>query len=248
MKAKNAVFILMMFSLGVTQSYAVGVSSSIFLPRNGYLSYPVAPLSLRDIDVSFGNYLGLSASLSLYSIRGLGLRDADNQVIDTDEPVVGPMHSLLVPLFLQVNLPVKATELTLKGGIFGFYNFGMHLMLGNLDRYILANDPPAVTAVTTDIDDYGGRLGFGYVFGADVTWYFMDNVGLVLGALYYLGKAKMDFSGTYDTAGTQDVPLPAEISEARLDFSGLELILGVSYKLKDKPSGSAPLVKQAALH
>jgi hypothetical protein len=247
MKTKRAVFILMMFSLGVAQSYSVGVTSSIFLPRNGYLSYPVAPLSFRNIGVSFGDYLGLSGSLSLYSIRGLGLRDADNQVIDTDEPVVGPMHSLLVPLFLEVRLPVKATELTLKGGIFGFYNFGMHLMLGSLDRYILANDPPAITAVTTDIDDYGGRLGFGYVFGADLTWYFMDNVGLVLGALYYLGKARMDFSGTYDTAGTQDVALPTEISEARLDFSGLELILGVSYKLKDKPSGSAPVIRQAAL-
>jgi hypothetical protein len=244
-KTRRIALVLALFSLVAAEGFGVGVTSSLFWPRNGYLSYPVAPLSLRNIGVSFGDYLGLSGSLSLYSIRGLGLRDADNQVIDTDEPVVGPMHSLVVPLFVQVTLPVRKAEITLRGGVFGFYNFGMHLMLGNLDRYILAENPTA-QAVTTTISDYGGRLGFGTVFGGDYTWYFADNVGLVLGALYYLGKTRMDFSGSYDS----DIgggALPAEISAARLDFSGLELILGISYRLKDRRSGPEPAVRQAAL-
>jgi hypothetical protein len=239
------ILILILLALGVARSYGVGVSSSLFLPRNGYLSYPVAPLSIRNIGVDFGDYLGVSGSLSLYSIRGLGLRDADNNVIDTGDPVIGPMHSLVVPVFLQATLPAGKTEITFKGGIFGFFNFGMHLMLGNLDRYILTENP-ALLAANTDISDYGGRLGFGYVFGADLTWYFMENVGLVLGALYYLGKTKMDFEGTYDS-DLGGAALPAEISAARLDFSGLELILGISYKLKEKQRGSAPLIRQAAL-
>jgi hypothetical protein len=245
MKTQRTVLVLALLALCAAQGWGVGVSSSLFWPRNGYLSYPVAPLSFRNIGVGFGDYLGLSGSLSLYSIRGLGLRDADNNVIDTNDPVVGPMHSLVVPLFLQVTLPVQKTEVAIKGGVFGFYNFGMHLMLGNLDRYILAENP-TLQVVNTDISDYGGRLGFGWVFGGDVTWYFMENVGLVLGALYYLGKAKMDFDGTYDS-DLGGAALPGEISAARLDFSGLELILGISYKLKERQGGSEPVIRQASL-
>ena len=39
----------------------------------------------------------------------VGTRAGD--VIDTDDPVVGPMHSLVVPIFLQVTLPVEKTEI-----------------------------------------------------------------------------------------------------------------------------------------
>jgi hypothetical protein len=247
MKARKIFVVLLVLALSATQGWTVDVSSSLFWPRNGYLSYPVAPLSFRNIGVSFGDYLGVSGSLSLYSIRGLGLRDADNKVIDTDDPVVGPMHSLVLPFFLQVTLPVKKTEITLKGGVFGFFNFGMNLMLGNLDRYILDTDPAGPVAATSDLSDYGGRLGFGYVFGGDVTWYFTDNVGLVLGALYYLGKTKMNFEGNYDSDVALNVPLPSEIREARLDFSGLELILGVSYKMNKRKGGPEPVIRQVSL-
>jgi hypothetical protein len=57
-----------------------------------------------------------------------------------------------------------------------------------------------------------------------------------VGANYYLGGMDLRLSGSYDTydaAGQQldAAPLPESLQSARLDFTGLEMILGLKVEL-----------------
>ena len=58
------------------------------------------------------------------------------------------------------------------------------------------------------------------------------------GANYYLGGGKLKLSGSYDMYDKDDIlatltnqPLSATLQNARLDYSGLEIILGVEIEL-----------------
>ena len=232
------ILLLCFLMFAVLAGHTVGVSFSYLLPRNGWFSHPVPPLSLRNIDLSFGRYLGVGGSVSLYNIRGMGIKDSDDNPIDMTDPLVGPFLSVLGSAVAKVFLPIRDLELQVSGGLFGCYNIDPPLMTGSLDRY-LATATSGVTyeAVTSTVSS-AGRWGWGFVFGGSTTYYIKGQIGISVGANYYIGGADLKLSGSYDaydeeSPGTplDNEPLPDTLKNARLDFTGLEIVLGVDVKL-----------------
>jgi hypothetical protein len=229
------VLFLLLLLLTVFTVQGIGVSFSYFLPRNGMFSHPVPPLSFRDMGIDVGRYLGVAGSLSLYSMRGMGITDASGNPIDTAGPLVGPFLSLLSSAVGKVKVPLRPLELEASGGIFGCYNIDPPLMTGTLDRYLAAAYGSSYEAVTSSVSA-GGRWGWGWVFGVKATYFVKGQFGIAFGANYYLGGGDLKLSGSYD--GYDDgvgydigLDLPATLQNARLDYTGLEIILGVELEL-----------------
>jgi hypothetical protein len=132
----------------------------------------------------------------------------------------------------MVSIPLKALKLEASGGIFGCYNIDPPLMTWNLDRYLIT--ATTYETVTSSVSP-GGRWGWGWVFGAKATYFVKGQIGIAAGANYYLGGGDLKLSGTfngYDGANYDtDQGLPANLQTARLDYSGLEIILGVEIEL-----------------
>jgi hypothetical protein len=234
-RARIPLLCLFLLCLAVIAVWGIGVSFSYLLPRNGSFSHPVPPLSLRDIGPDIGHYLGLAGNLSLYSIRGMGIRDGSGDPIDADGPLVGPFLCLLSSAVAKIRLPLRRLELEAVGGIFGSYNIDPPLMTGNLDRYLATAEGNTYDAVTSRFSS-GGRWAWGWVFGGKATYFVKGQIGIAAGANYYIGGGKLELSGSYDGYydGAGDVtglPVPAGLQNARLDFTGLEIILGVEIQL-----------------
>ena len=60
-RTRIAVFSLLLLLLAVFTVEGIGVSFSYLLPRNGMFSHPVPPLSVRDIGIDIGSFLGVAA-------------------------------------------------------------------------------------------------------------------------------------------------------------------------------------------
>jgi len=227
---------LLLLLLTVFTAQGLGVSFSYFLPRNGIFSHPVPPLSVRDVGIDIGNYLGIAGSLSLYSIRGMGIKDSGGEPIDTGGSLVGPFLSVLGSITGKIRVPVNNWEIEAGGGIFGCYNIDPPLVTGTLDRYLAAATPAdSYEAVSSSVSS-AGRWAWGWVFGGKATYFVMGQLGIAVGANYYLGGGDLNMSGSYDAydAGIQvldNEPLPINLQNARLDYSGLEIVLGVEIAL-----------------
>jgi hypothetical protein len=155
-----AILFLLFLLLAALSAGAIGVSFSYLFPRNGIFSHPVTPLSLRDIGVDIGRYLGAAASLSLYSIRGMGIKDADGDPIDTGGPLVGPFLSVLGSAVAKVKVPIRPVEIEISGGVFGCCNIDPPLRTGTLDRYLATATSTAYDAVSSRVST-AGRWGWG---------------------------------------------------------------------------------------
>ena len=234
-RTRIAVLSLLLLLLAVFTVQGIGVSFSYLLPRGGMFSHPVPPLSLRDVGFDIGSFLGVAGSASLYSIRGLAIKDAAGKPIDTDGPLVGPFLSVLSSAVGKVRVPLGPVELEASGGIFGCFNIDPPLMTGTLDRYLATADGNTYDTVTSSISP-GGRWAWGWVFGGKITYFVKGQLGIAVGANYYLGGGDLKLSGDY--VGYQDFgvydtaqSLPTDLQDARLDYSGLEIILGVEIEL-----------------
>ena len=208
--------------------YSIGVSTAIFLPRNGAASHPVSPLSLRDIGVSFGSFLGLTSALSLYNINGMGLVDGNLSPMDLSGPGAGPFYTVLGSLAVQITVPVWRLEIEPLAGVFGYHAFSPRLNGRAIDAYLaeLGGHETVDAALVPP-----GSWGWGYLFGGSVGMKITDQIGVSLGAQYYLGGSPLGLTGTYRADGNaSDLALPQDLSNARLDFTGIEVILGVSYE------------------
>jgi hypothetical protein len=235
--SRIAVLSLLLLLLTVFTVQGIGVSFCYFLPRNGMFSSPVPPLSLRDIGIDVGRFLGIAGSASLYSIRGMAIKDEAGKPIDTVEPLVGPFLSVLSSVVGKIRVPLEKLELEASAGLFGCYNFDPPLMTGTLDRYLATADGNTYETVTSSAS-VGGRWAWGWVFGGKITYFIKGQFGIAAGANYYLGGGDLKLSGTY--YGYDDGPpvsvdpnedLPATLQNARLDYSGLEIVLGLEIQL-----------------
>ena len=239
-RARLLVLVLLVLVLAAGSAAGVGVTFCYFLPRGGSFSHPVSPLSLQDVGLTFGRYFGVAGSLSLYTFSGMGLTEADGTPLELGAPAVGPFASILGSLVGKLILPIKIREvvrfeLVGKGGVFGCLNFDPPLITRTVEDYLAGSTYEALTAAF----EADGRWGWGWVFGGSATWYLTSQLGVTVGALYYLGGAELRLSGSYDAydadlgAGgyVENAPLPETLEGARLDFSGLELQVGFSLQL-----------------
>lgn len=218
--------LFMVFSVQQLKAQEVGLSFSYFLPKNGSFSAPISPFSLRGVGVDLNRYFALQTGFSLYRMSGLNIIDIDD--FESDDPLVGPNFTLLIPAELVLQFVGKRQEFRIKGGGFGFTTFDNKLNNGNIDKSIREFEDWVVANSDFDFDN---NIGFGYYFGAEYVFYATRIWGLSFEVNYFIGGADFPLSGSY-VGGPLSGPLETrEVSydDARLDLTGLEISIGILF-------------------
>ncbi len=208
------------------KSQELGTSFSYFFPKNGYFSIPVAPVSIRGVGFSFGNYIAINGGISLYRISGMQVISDSYQF---EEPLAGPFFSVLIPAQLQLILPLGNAKFKVHGGGFLYTNMGMKMQKDALHTAIMESTGAVAVSSNSSLDESAGT---GWQFGADFTYYIKKNLGINIKGRYYMGESDYKISGDY-TAAYSDGTITQEtlsVPDAKLDFTGLELGVGVVFK------------------
>lgn len=217
----------------VVQAQQFGLSFSYFIPKNGYLSTPVSPFSIRGVGFNLTDFLAIETGGSLYRMSGLNLKDLP---FESKNPLIGPNFTLFVPAELVVMLKAGRVEFDIKGGGFFFYGFDNKINYGNLDRAIREYADLAI--VNSDVK-FSNSPGFGYHAGAELTVYVTQQVGVSFETNYLIGQAKFPLTGSYTgSTSTGDVNIvPIDYNNAKVDFTGLEFSISLLF---DTGGGPAP--------
>jgi len=205
----------------------VGLSFSYFIPKNGDFSIPVAPFSFRGIGFDIGKYMGVETGITLYRMGGMGIRDLP---FEPDKPLIGTHFSTFVPLELLLQFQSKYLIFKIKGGGFAFYNLGTKIDHGNFDKALKKHLNFAVLNSDMDLKN---NLGVGYLVGTEVGFQFSRKFGINLEAQYLNGYSKLNLKGNYVAVkddGSGIVEEQLDYPDAKLDFSGIEISLGVTMK------------------
>ncbi len=230
---KTLLFIILLLSItpaALAQQF--GLSFSYFIPKNGYLSTPVSPFSIRGVGVNLTDFLALETGGSLYRMSGLNLKDLP---FESKDPLIGPNFTLFVPAELVIMLKAGRVEFDIKGGGFFFYGFDNKINYGNFDRAIRAHEN--LDIVNSKLS-FNNHPGFGYHGGAELTVYLTDQFGISLETNYLVGQANFPIEGTY--TGSNGGALITEIityNNAKVDFTGLEFSISLLF---DTGGGPAP--------
>ncbi len=220
---------LLLLLCSVGPMYGIGVNASVFLPRNGSLSHPVSPLSFRDVGFTLGKYAGISGAVALDNINGMGFLDSEGAPIMLRASAAGPFYAVLASMVLKAIIPVWRLKLEPGGGVFGYFLINPSLRSGVIDSYIA--DMSGYQTVDSDFA-ITNRWGWGFLAGGTVSLAFDGKFGLQIGAYYYMGSSPLALDGSYRADGSATAhPVPSYLAGASLDFTGLELIIGVTYEL-----------------
>lgn len=215
---------IMVTSAVTTQAQDVGLSFSYFLPRNGYFSTPISPFSLRGVGIDLNDYIAVQSGFSFYRMSGMNVTNMGD--LATKDPVVGPNFTLLIPLELALQFGTSRHKFKVKGGGFGFLSFDNKLMHGNIDKAIKRLEGWDVADADLEFENH---IGLGYYFGAEYTVYVTRQWGLSFEVNYFIGGAEFPLRGTYagGNFGSALETRNVAFDDARLDFTGLEISIGV---------------------
>lgn len=210
----------------LAKAQEVGLSFSYFLPKNGYFSTPISPFSIRGLGIDLNRYIALQTGASLYRMSGLNVKDIED--FETEDPILGPNFTILVPVELVLQFVGRNQEFRIKGGGFGFYGFDNKLNYGNLDKAIRKFEG---WDVANSEFDFEHGLGLGYFFGAEYVIFATKRWGLSLEANYFIGDADLGLKGSY-TGGVMAGPLETvqkDYADSKVDFTGLEISIGIIF-------------------
>ncbi len=222
--------IVFLFTCTFAQAQQFGLSFSYFIPKNGYLSTPISPFSIRGVGVSLTDFLALETGASLYRMTGLNLKGLP---FESKDPLIGPNFTIFIPAELVVMLKAGKVEFDIKGGGFFFYGLGTKLNYGNFDRAIRKHESWEVA--NADFS-FGNKPGFGYHAGAELTVYVTSTVGVSFETNYLVGQASMPIDGSY-TGGTGSLETVAvDYKNAKVDFTGLEFSISLLFDTGGGPS------------
>jgi len=228
--AKTSIIFLLIFlnmpPKGASQE--LGMSFSFFFPRNGYFSNPVSPFSLRGIGVHPTDFFSIESGFSLYRMSGMNVI---NLPFETKDPLMGPFFSIMVPLQAVFELQAGNVTFRAKGGGFGYYNFDTRINYGNMDRAM--RDYYQLDVANSDLK-YDNKIGFGYLVGGEIIFYFADKFGINFEVNYLAGGSDLNYRG-YLTGGISPDIIETryvEYKDARLDFTGWEITIGILFDTK----------------
>lgn len=208
-----------------SNSQDFGISASFLIPKNGYFSAPISPLSIRGVSLASAGIFSIDIGGSLYRMSGMSIT---NVPFDTRNPMVGPFFNVMVPLEAVINLGNSNSSFLIKGGGFVFYNFGTKLNYGNLDRAMV--DYLNLEIANSDFN-FDNTIGYGYEFGIEYIQYLNRQFGITLGANYYIGGANLNLRGTVKGVGVNGniSTTPIDFQDAKLDYTGLEISVGLLF-------------------
>jgi hypothetical protein len=212
-----------------------GLSFSYFLPKDGYFSTPISPFSIRGLGVDLNRFIALETGASLYRMSGLNIKDLP---FETKDALVGPNFTIIVPAEIVFQLKGSSVEFDVKAGVFGFYGFSQKINYGNLDRAIRKYENWEVA--NSDFD-FKNKPGWGYLFGAELTVYVTQQLGISLESNYLLGDSRFPLKGGYAGGSTTIETKQVEYPDAKIDLTGLEFSIGVIF---DSGQGNSPAKKR----
>lgn len=227
---KKLICCVILTSLLAFKSYSqdMGLSFSFFFPNSGEFSTPVSPFSIRGLGIDINRFLAIETGGSIYRMSGMNIKEIP---FESDKSLVGPFFSIMVPLELVIQADLGRHVFNLKGGGFGFINFATRLNEGNIDREL--KEHLEWSLVNSDFD-IKNKPGYGYLFGAEYIVYIRKDLGINLEAQYLMGSADLDMTGSYsgtpdDNSPVQTVSLDSEYNDAKLDYSGIEISVGLLF-------------------
>lgn len=225
--------ILFIFLMAGTSAFGqqFGLSFSYFIPKDGYFSTPISPFSIRGLGVDLNRFIALETGASLYRMSGLNVKDLP---FETKDALVGPNFTILVPAEIVFQLKGSSVEFDVKGGVFGFYGFGQKINYGNLDRAIRKYEN---WEVANSHFTYDNKPGWGYIFGAELTVYVTQQLGISLECNYLMGDSGFPLNGSYTGGSSTLETKQVEYPDAKIDLTGLEFSIGVIF---DSGQGNTP--------
>ncbi|WP_422361083.1 hypothetical protein [Reichenbachiella sp.] len=199
-----------------------GVSASFIIPKDGYFSAPVSPLSVRGLGLSFG-LLGIETGASLYNMPGLPMTGLP---FEADEPLTGPHWSILVPLQLSLTLDSDAMSVKFLGGGFGMGHIAPQINYGNMDRAIREYEGWDVANADLEAEN---KLGFGWMAGVELAFHVNDKFSITTEVQYLKGDSGAAVTGSYTggSIGGNIETRTVDYSEAVTALEGVEISLGV---------------------
>jgi len=221
---KKVILAIILLSLSIsTYAQNVGLSFSYFIPKNGYVSTPVSPFSIRGIGVNLNRYIALETGASLYRMSGLSMKDIP---ISNNEPFVGPNFTIFIPAEIVFELKGSNVEFDIKAGGFAFYGFSQKLNYGNIDRAIRDLEG---WAVANSQLTYKNKPGFGYHAGVELTVYVTSQLGISVETNYLVGQSELPLTGSYTGGSSSLETKSVNYSDAKIDFTGLEFSIGLIF-------------------
>lgn len=208
------------------QAQQVGLGFSFLFPRGGNFSAPVAPVSIRGVGLRSGPVF-LETGLTWYRMSGLGVQGLP---FNYDEALTEPFNSFLIPL--NIGLEIGGRDVKFLPRIGGFFAVNAHYTPreGAFSK--------GFSKLRTDFDLVWTETSleqnntFGLLAGVESVIRIRDGLGLRLGVNYYLGRSALNPSGNY-TALLRDGTVERgtfEFPDTDLDYSGWELMIGISIK------------------
>lgn len=221
---KKITLIIIMFFLALP-IFSQGLSFSYLIPKNGYLSAPVSPFSVRGLGLDFG-FIEVETGFTLYSIGGLSITGLP---FESNKPITGPHFSILVPLQLVFALDSKFVTFKLTGGGYIFYHINPRLNNGNLDRAIRDFENWQVANANLDMEN---NIGLGWIVGTSLEFHVSNSFSISAGVNYLRGRSNAPLSGTYSGAAEGNVvqTIDASFPDAKTALEGIEISLGVVLK------------------
>lgn len=215
------IFLTVLLLFSCSSAFAQGISVSYLFPKNGYISAPVSPISLRGIGI--GETFGMQSGFTLYNIPGLAMEELP---FDYEKPLTGPHFALLVPAEGFVKIPAGVVIISITGGVFAWWNINTRINKGNMDRAFREFEKWDVLNTDFEIDD---KIGFGWMAGLEFEVRVVSNVYLTFGAKYLSGASKTELTGSY-IGGPSSGPIETkniDIDNAEINLQGIEISLGV---------------------
>ncbi|SHK00869.1 hypothetical protein SAMN04488028_102473 [Reichenbachiella agariperforans] len=216
------ILILVLALVSVMPAVGQGVSMSFIIPKDGYFSAPVSPLSVRGLGYKWG-MIGFATGASLYNMPGLPMSGLP---FESDKPLAGPFWSVLVPLQLTLGIEGDRMSFQLLAGGFGMWHISPRLNYGNLDRAIADYEGWDVANANVDMKS---KLGAGWMAGVELAFHVNRKFSITTEVEYLSGQSGMTLKGDYSggSYGGMIETRPVDYSDANLMLEGLEISIGV---------------------
>ena len=148
------------------------------------------------------------------------------------KPLMGPFLSLAMGFCPMIKIPLSKDKfiLELNGGWLGFQNIRPKIMTGNMNELISLSH--GLSNVSSEWD-FKNKFGSGWMYGGGLLYFINEKIGLKFGAQYHDAEGKIDLKGSYngfDLGGTKVVDKDLNYDDARLDYRGLSVSVGVVIK------------------
>ena len=220
---KTFIIVFLALATQITQAQEFGLSFSYFIPKNGDFSTPISPFSFRGVGVNMGRYFALETGITLYRMSGLNMKDIP---FKSNQSLVGPNFTFFVPGELVIQFPANNFEFDIKGGGFVFYGLNQKLNYGNLDRAIRTMEGWDV--VNSQFSFRNGP-GYGIHAGVELNVNVTKQFGVSLEVNYLVGASALPLTGSYTGGplGGSNETKNVEYKDAKVDFTGLEVSIGV---------------------